>query len=188
MHVDYVTISGGLIEDLYHAFRLDYELVHHPKPLDVVLVAGYNDLVRGHCREFIYNGYKHFTDAVLSMGKQLHPNTPNTVAVASLMYPPQLSWFRDDGPEPYNYLNRTEKINWLNNKIHQLNLRNSAPIYPGFHTYGIRKSTRRFIDNFGQEHLTQVTAHRWEGSTGVSQCAATCCTSEMIEDSKWAKP
>lgn len=141
VHVDYVTIAGAFIPDLYLAFRLDYELVLHTKPLDVVLVAGYSDLEHGYGRDFIYTGYKEFTETVLSIGRLRNPSTPNTVAIASLMYPPKLSWFSDNGPEPYSYHNQIEKIDYLNHKIHQLNTSNNAPYYPGFHSYGTRKVT-----------------------------------------------
>ena len=48
-HVDYVTIQGGLIPDLLHAFRLDYS--RFSRPMDVVMVAGYADLLFGYGRE-----------------------------------------------------------------------------------------------------------------------------------------
>ena len=99
-HVDYVTIKGGFIPDLYHAFRLDYS--HQSKPMDVVMVAGYEDLMYGYSREYIMDGYKEFANSVINIGKEQHPDTANTVAIATLMYPPRLSWFKDNGPEPYN--------------------------------------------------------------------------------------
>ena len=79
-----------------------------------------------------------------------------------MMYPPQLAWFYDNGPEPYNYSNQKDKIDWLNARIHQLNLVNSVPMYPRFHTYGVRTATRRSMDLFGQEHHLKVKSHRWE--------------------------
>ena len=45
----------------------------------------------------------------------------------SLMYPPQLNWFADKGPEPQNQL---EKIDWLNAKIHELNSKTPALSIP----------------------------------------------------------
>ena len=78
------------------------------------------------------------------------------------MYPPQLAWLYDNGPEPYNYRNQKEKIDWINAGIHQLNYVNSVPNYPRFHTYGVRTATRRSIDTFGQEHHCKVKSHRRE--------------------------
>ena len=162
MHVDYVTIAGATLPDLYHAFRLDYELIAHTKPLDVVLVAGYSDLEQGYGRDFIYKGYQEFTETVLSIGRQRNPNTANTVAVASLMYQPKLSWFSDNGPEPYNYHNQISKIEYINHKIHQLNINNNAKFYLGFHSYGTRKVTDTYTDITGQQQKQHYRSHRWE--------------------------
>ena len=43
---------------LLHAFRLDYNQLHHTQPLDVVLVAGYADLLRGYSSHFFYDGFR----------------------------------------------------------------------------------------------------------------------------------
>ena len=161
VHVDYLTIKGGYIHELIEAFMLEYEHHSHAKPLDVVLVAGYADLLRGHGRDFIYEGFQHFCDRVLSVGAKIAPNAKSTVAIASLMYPPKLAWFRDNGPEPYRYENRKEKINWLNSKIDQLNLRNSITIYPGFHTYGLRVDNITTTDDHGVEVKQHTKSHRW---------------------------
>ena len=95
------------------------------------------------------------------MGERMHPETKNTVAISSLMYPPKLAWFRDDGPEPYHYHNQKEKIHWLNYKIDQLNHRNAVPKYPGFHTYGVRKDTATVINTYGQKDRLETKTNRW---------------------------
>ena len=162
MHVDYITIPGANIEDLMHAFRLDFEQKHHTKPMDVLIVAGYNDLVDNHGRDYIMYRYKEFVKLVMGLGKEMHPNIPNTVAVASLLYPPQLTWYPDNGQPPANHVNRMEKLVWINQAIHELNLANNVPDYPRFHTYGIRTATRRSKDVYGQEHHRHTKTHRWE--------------------------
>ena len=161
VHVDYITIKGAFIHELVHAFRLEYEQLQQAKPLDVVLVGGYADLLSGHSRDFILEGFRYFSDRVLALGNKLAPNSKSTVAITSLMYPPKLAWFKDNGPEPYNYRNQKEKINWLNKKIDELNIRNSVPIYPGFHTYGIRVDTVTTTDSNGEQVKTHTRAHRW---------------------------
>ena len=110
-HKDYITIPEACIEDLVHAFRLDYEHQQHNKAMDVVLVAGYNDLLKGHSKRFILHGMKEFASIVLELGKHLHPESNNTVTIAGLMYPPRLAWFPDDGREPPGYQNKIDKIN-----------------------------------------------------------------------------
>ena len=87
----------------------------------------------------------------------------NTVAISTLMYAPQLAWFPDNGSVPYpGYSNQREKIDWLNSAINQENRRNNAPEFPGFHTYGVRKATRKYTDWYGQVHHRAIKAHRWE--------------------------
>ena len=178
-HSDYITIPEACIEDLVHAFRLDYEQQLHNKAMDVVLVAGYNDLVKGHCREFILHGMKEFASAVKQIGKHIHPDSTNTVTIAGLMYPPRLAWFHDNGKEPVGYVNRMEKIDWLNQEIKQLNYSNSVPNYPGLRTFGVRKVTRRWLDTYGQEHHREIQKHRWEQWIGSTRSGKLHLTSEM---------
>ena len=161
MHADYITIPGASIETLLQAFRLDFAQ-HTSRPMDVLIVAGYNDLVINHGRDYIMYRYKEFTKFVTGLGQEIHPTQPNTVAIASLLYPPQLTWYPDNGPPPAGHVNRMEKLVWLNQAIHELNLANNVPDYPRFHTYGIRTATRRSRDVYGQEHHRRIKAHRWE--------------------------
>ena len=103
-----------------------------------------------------------FTKMVMRTGSAQHPTAHNTVAVASLMYPPQLAWYPDNGRQPPNYLNQMEKIDWLNQEIHEVNVENRVPEYPRFHTFGVRKATRKSVDRFGHVTFTSVKSHRWE--------------------------
>ena len=162
MHCDYITIPGACMDTLFNAFRLNCAMLPPEKPLDVVLVMGYNDLVKGHSRHWMLECLKCFTSYVFNLASKNHPDIPNTVAIASMMYPPQLAWLYDNGPEPANYVNEKEKIDWLNAKIHTLNLENSCPLYPRFHTYGIRTSKRTSTDRYGNVHVYSVKLHRWE--------------------------
>ena len=165
-HCDYITIAGACIEDLVLAFRLEYGKTNLSRPLDVVLVAGYEDIIRGHSREFIEQGMKEFASAVKDQGSQ-HKESPNTIAIANLMYSPGLAWYPDNGPQPPRYRNQMEKIHWLNTMIHQLNVQFSSPYYPRFHKWGVRKATRIWKDTYGQEHHRQIKKHRWEHWRGA---------------------
>ena len=57
IHVDYLTIPEACIEDLVLAFKLEYEQLDHHKPLDVLIVVGYNDLLQNQSRQFIMEGF-----------------------------------------------------------------------------------------------------------------------------------
>ena len=160
LHCDYITIPGASIHTLTNAFRIEYLDKWHGRPLDVCIVAGYNDLVRDYTREYILYKLEKLAKMVLEAKTG---QIENTVAIATLMYPPQVAWFPDNGPVPYpEYVNQKEKIDWLNQNIRWENARNKAPNYPAFHTYGVRTATRRFVDRYGQVHQRVVKAHRWE--------------------------
>ena len=157
-HTDYLTISGATLETLFHAFKIEYS--YHTKPMDVVIIAGYNNLLRNQDREVIIDIIEKFSEFVRLMTNE--DGSSNTVTVGTLLYPPQLAWFRDDGPEPHNYVNQIEKINWLNGKIDRLNIENGRGHYMGVHKHGVRVTTARWLDQFGMQHEKHVKKHRWE--------------------------
>ena len=95
--MDYITIPGANIETIKNAFRMDY--VEKPaKPLDVAVVAGYNDLVKGHTRDFILEKLYKLSEMGLDAESGLEKIT---IAISTLMYPPQLVWFSYNGRIPY---------------------------------------------------------------------------------------
>ena len=162
IHVDYVTIPGADITTIANAFRLDYVEKPQRRPLDVAIVAGYNDLIAGNSRNYIMEQLSNLTDLVKLAGLRLRTE-PNTVAVSTLMYPPKLAWFTDNGPVPYpGYVNHIDKIDWLNREIHELNLSNGVDNYVGLHTYGVRKDSKIFTDRYGQQHTRSERRHRYE--------------------------
>ena len=163
LHVDYVTIEGGLIPDLLQAFCQDYrDDGMLPKPIDVVLVAGYEDVRKGYARDYILRGMMELGNIVLSLKNSANPEIKNTFVVASMMYPPALCWFRDNGPEPHNYTNLKSKIDWLNGQIDDMNIRNGISGYPSFHTYGMRVSSETIVDSDGKRRKVRTKSHRWE--------------------------
>ena len=161
LHVDYVTIDGGTIPDLLHAFRLEYEAKKKTKPLDVVLIAGYTDLYRGFGRDYIWRGLNKFAETVLGL-RNSDPNIKNTFTIASLMFPPRICWFADNGPAPAGYQNQMEKVEWLNRRITDMNKANNMPIFPGFHSYGTRKAVTSYTDEEGVVKQRHTRSHRWE--------------------------
>ena len=166
VHIDYLTIAGGDIKTLIDAFRLEY-LDNPPsqKPLDVVMVAGHEDLIEGHPRSYIIHQFHTFSHMIMGEAREqnLSPRRANSVAIASLMYPPQLAWLPDNGPTPYSgYVNNWEKITWLYEQIERLNSAYLARYPPKFHTYGIRTTTRNWKDKFSQISTRVTKSHRWE--------------------------
>ena len=68
---DYVTIDGGLIPDLHHAYIHDYVDIQLRKPVDVVVVAGYQDILEGYARDAIMEQLREFTHSVLAPNSNL---------------------------------------------------------------------------------------------------------------------
>ena len=167
IHIDYITIERADIRTLLHAFRHDYIDKPAKKALDVVLIAGYFDMLAGYSRDYIIEKIQEFSDTVKLAGED---SEPNTFVAATLMYPPCLAWFGNNGPYPASgYVNQISKIDWLNAEIHRLNVENIAPNYPGLHTYGVRKSTRRRVNMYGKVTFTIA------GNIGLEQRSSRCC-------------
>ena len=79
IHMDYIAIPGATIKDLELAFRAEYELQF--RPVDVLLVAGLNDVIRGHPIEEIINDIIKFKKLVLC--KKDSTQTATMAAMAS---------------------------------------------------------------------------------------------------------
>ena len=135
------------------------------RPIDVVVVAGYNDLIEERSRVYILNKLHMLVHTVTdeTREKNLPPEEGNSIAVSTLMYPPRLAWLPANGPFPYEgYKNNWEKIDSINEQIKVLNNAYSSRNPPQFHTYGLRTSTRTNTDRYGQVSSMSVKSHRWE--------------------------
>ena len=160
-HIDYLTIPGARISALIEAFRIQYIVNPPPKNIDVVLVAGYNDILEGYARDYIIEKIYNFADIVMNSSPT--PEGKNTFVAVTLLYPPQLAWLPDNGPFPTeNYVNNKEKIDWINQEIRNLNAANNIKFPPCFHTYGVRTKTRKRVDQYGQVTMRTIKSHRWE--------------------------
>ena len=63
-----------------------------------------------------------FRDIVMKQAKKYHPKTPNTFAMATLLYALQISWFPDTAQHPSPaYKNRLEELQWFNTTLLQFN-------------------------------------------------------------------
>ena len=151
-------LSGATLATIFHAYKVEYS--HHTKPVDVFIVAGYNDLVKDVGRDTIFKMIKEFGEYVRSLPND--DNSTNTVTVGTLLYPPQLAWFADNGPEPENFKNQKDKITWINGKIDALNTENGMVNYPGIHKHGLRVMTLKHVDDNGQPQQKPIKRHRWE--------------------------
>ena len=159
VHTDYVTIPGAKVEDLQQAFRVEYGKVK--TGVDVLLVAGLNNVVEGDSMEDIMFKIQLFKETVAKQAWH-HPDKPNTFAVATLLYPPQLCWFPDNGflPDPH-YVNRLDEMQWLNTQLMEFNESNGCLLVPHMHKIGVRIANRSNKDQYGQVSVRNRVFHRW---------------------------
>ena len=159
IHIEHVSIADGQLPDLFHAFHSDMGKVGLDRPFDVVIAAGYSDLVKNRNRHDILESFRDLEKSIHLLGMHREEVARrNTVAIASLMYPPKLAWLPGDGTEPRGYQNKLKKIEWLNKEIVKINYTNGIlDVYPGLHSYGTRTAFR-FV---GTGEQKEMLAHRW---------------------------
>ena len=153
LHIDWVTISGGTIPDLEDAFLHDYK--RQKRPMRILISAGLNDLVRGATRTIMMERFLHLKE-VVDTQNFYHPHTKNELVIATLLNPPKIVWFPDNGPPPENHLNLYQEVKELNDWIVLFNSENGK-ITPRFHRYGVRTAKKFLLDG------TQVPfkTHQW---------------------------
>ena len=145
-------------------WRLEYW--QEKRPMDIVIIAGLNNINKGEGEEQIMARIRDFTEVVREQSSLFHPSDPSTIVFATFIYAPQQCWFRANGPHPYNgYDNKLDMVRALNDRIIDHNDETFAqqrdlyerlvggPVADKslalkFYTYGLRKTT--------------MNAHRWE--------------------------
>ena len=160
LHIDHIGIPGATIDTLTQAFRVDYD--REKRGMDVAIVAYYNDYIRGRTTEDIMSCYRGLYKVLQYQAKEHHPDKPNTLAIATLPYAPQLCWLPDDGPYPHpSYQNYLAELTKLNDEIIEYNAKIGAVNPPKLHTYGERTCSVKFKNRYGQEMTRQTRKHRF---------------------------
>ena len=165
LHTDYLTIADASLETLITAFRKEYADCPPRLPMDVVIVAGYRDLIEGRSRQHIMTGFRTLTELILNCS--IEGLSRNTVAICNLYYPPSLAWFYDNGRIPDNHPgNQLQKLELLNEEILSLNLDNNVTEFPRLHKLGIRNYVKRSVDEFDNHEHLRIKCHRFEHWVG----------------------
>ena len=81
-HIDYITIPGGTVRDLTNAWKT--ELFQDTGPMDVLLLAGLNNLIRGDKPDTILRQYDHLVQYVMYQAHKFHPELHNTCTIGTL--------------------------------------------------------------------------------------------------------
>jgi hypothetical protein len=134
-----LTVSGSTIKELEYAWLLDY--AKERRPMRILLSAGLTDLVNGRSRTDIVADILHFRTMVNKQNRY-HPRTNNEFVAATILNPPKLVWFEDNGPPPPNHVNLLSEIKELNSWITYFN-QQMGKITPRFHRFGIKNGTQR---------------------------------------------
>ena len=84
-HVDWSTSPGATIQTLLHMWRSDYR--NEKKPMDVLVIGGLNNILRGETVDKIMARFEEFFHAVELQGQKQHGNNRNTFAITTFFYP-----------------------------------------------------------------------------------------------------
>ena len=103
----------------------------------ILLMVGVDDLARGNSRDDIVEAFMHFK---LTVDKQnsFHPEKRNELVIPTILNPPQLTWFDDNGIAPPNHQNMLADLKELNSWIIYYNRQNGKEITPRFHRFGVQ--------------------------------------------------
>ena len=115
-------------------------------PMGFLLIAGINDLLKGGTLTSLTNSILRLKNTIDDQNA-LHPDTENKLVVATVLNPPKLTWFSDNGPPPPGHVNRLEEIRAINTWITEFN-EGYGNTTPRFHRYGVR------CDTLGESFLT----------------------------------
>ena len=158
-HIDYITIPGASIIDLIEAWKIEY--YEEKRGMDVFIVAGLNNVKDGDDPQTIMRDYDHLVQMVHHQAYKYHQNVHNSCAIATLIYPPQLCWFPDQGSCPPDFSCHLEDIRWINFQIERLNDERGIKV-PNFTTFGLRVGNRTTKDTYGNITVRHTTTHRYE--------------------------
>ena len=170
VHLDYVTIPGATVEQLQHAFEVQYRVID--LPLDVILVAGYNNILRNESLETIMSRYSVFKKHVINMS--CSGGRMNSFAIATLPYPPRLTRLRDDPYFPYHqpyYDETTQLLDELTPRIISMNKEEidmKTRLAPTFHTWCLSKGNTS-KQGFSVGSLSRHRPSQWREDNFLDQ-------------------
>ena len=134
-HIDWLTVCGATIPELETAWLADYR--KQVRPMRILISAGTDDFAMGRTRDEVVESLMHFKNAV-DKQNEYHPEVKNEFVVATLLNPPKICWFPDNGPAPANHTNMLADLKEINSWIINFNKWNGKDITPRFHRFGVR--------------------------------------------------
>ena len=163
VHLDYVTIPGATIEQLHHAFEAQYNGCK--QPLDVLIVAGYNNILQDQSLDEILQHLQDFKKAVINMSCE--GERFNSFAVSSLPFPPRLTRLSNDPVFPeYSayYDEKTMILDQMTPCVLDMNKEEIdmlTRLAPAFHTWCLSKRRATGQGGFSVGQLNQHRHAQW---------------------------
>ena len=128
VHFDIDTIVGGRVKDMTRALQKNY--LHLPNRLEIIVVAGINNIGAGHKAEQILEEVKELKAVLKEHSERWQHSTPSYAAFCTVMYAPKFCSLHvpPSPPEPWvaawtppaNFHNRAEEVRKLNDMIIQM--------------------------------------------------------------------
>ena len=159
-HIERISVAGATVRNIAHAIDVAY--FNLGKPIDLLICAGINDIIRGH------SAIEIMCDLVM-LEEALETRLPtSTMAICTLPLPPMICQLPGDlSWRPASFVNRLDTLIELNLRIVRHNQRNSRRLQrptdtaPTFHTRGLRTRYRSSRNQFGPRNLLgSVLGHR----------------------------
>ena len=163
IHIDYLTIPGATIKTLHHALLAEYESAY--RPIDVLLVSGLNDILRGRTSDQVISDMERLVSAVMDLPRSNDCGALNTIGISTLPFPPKMSVIPSDKRRIRG--NKFEELSYLNDQIMNLNETLKLPSFPSafvpkFHTWGLQ-TTKAPTKIRPRNKLAHTTGHKIQG-------------------------
>ena len=140
IHVEIEAIVGGRVRDMTRALIMLY--LNHPERLEIILIAGLNNIGEGQAPHEIIDEICELKQVVEAHSGVHGHSEPSIVSVSTLLYPPKFCSL--DVPAscpqwqpPANFLNKRHDIECVNAAIAAMN-RGGKVNYLNLHYEGIR--------------------------------------------------
>ena len=128
--------------------------------MDVILIAGLNNLIKGYTPDEMLREYDHLVQFVHYQAHKYHSELHNTCTIGTLYYPPQLCWLPGKGNCPPGFKNKLADMQYLNSEIERLN-QESKLKSPNFPVFGVRGGGKYVMNEQGTWEWKDTTHHRY---------------------------
>ena len=128
-------MCGATIRELEDAWLADYR--KQVTPMRFLISAGIDDFAKGKTRDAVVESFLHFKNTV-DKQNDFHPEIKNKFVIVTVLNPPKICLFADNGPAPANRTNMLADLKEINSLIVNYNKWNGNDITSRFHRFGVK--------------------------------------------------